>query len=43
MNTGNAPRPVYDVPRDGRRFLMLEDAGNGAQVVPAGRFVVVQN
>jgi hypothetical protein len=42
INTGTGPRPVYDITRDGRRFLMFEETGDGAQVVPP-RFVVVQN
>lgn len=43
VNSGTGPRPVYDVTRDGRRFLMLQDANDGSQSVPALRFIVVQN
>jgi serine/threonine-protein kinase len=43
MNAGTGPRPIYDVTRDGRRFLMLQDAPDASQVAPSPRLIVVQN
>jgi serine/threonine-protein kinase len=43
INTGSGPRPVYDMTRDGKRFLMMQDAADASQAAPAPRLIVVQN
>jgi hypothetical protein len=39
---GGSPHALYDVTRDGRRFLMLRP-GEGDEALALPRFVVVQN
>ena len=42
--SGNgAGRPIYDVTRDGRRFLMLQERSNVSQDAAPPRLIVVQN
>jgi hypothetical protein len=42
-NAGLAPRPLYDVTPDGRRFLTLQDVADDSAKRSEPRLVVVQN
>jgi hypothetical protein len=41
--TGGSPHPVYDVTRDGKRFLMLEERDEQGGEPPPPRFIVIEN
>jgi serine/threonine-protein kinase len=43
VNTAYGPRPLYDVTKDGRRFLMLQDVSSGPDEPAPPRIIVVQH
>jgi len=43
VNPGLAPRPLYDVTADGRRFLTMQDAADGSEKPSVPRLIVVQH